>query len=67
MTWIAFHAERMAGRILGMGDVVGLVETAAEKIDEDQAQASFEKMVMGSFTLEDMLGMLQAWCARWAP
>ncbi len=54
-----FHAERMAGRILGMGDVVGLVETAAEKIDEDQAQASFEKMVMGSFTLEDMLGMLR--------
>ncbi|MFT7679168.1 MAG: signal recognition particle subunit SRP54 [Planctomycetota bacterium] len=55
----AFHAERMAGRILGMGDVVGLVETAAANIDENEAQASFEKMVMGSFTLEDMLGMLR--------
>lgn len=54
-----FHPERMAGRILGMGDVVGLVESAAEKIDEEEAQASFEKMVMGSFTLEDMLGMIR--------
>jgi len=55
----AFHPERMAGRILGMGDVVGLVETAAAKIDEEDAQRSFEKMVMGSFTLEDMLGMIR--------
>lgn len=55
----AFQAERMAGRILGMGDVVGLVETAAEKIDEEEAQAGFEKMVMGTFTLEDMLGMIK--------
>lgn len=54
-----FVAERMAGRILGMGDVVGLVETAQENIDEDEAQATYEKMVMGSFTLEDMLGMLR--------
>ncbi len=55
----AFHAERMAGRILGMGDVVGLVERAQEQISETEAQASFEKMVMGSFTLEDMLGQLR--------
>lgn len=54
-----FVAERMAGRILGMGDVVGLVETAQSRIDEDQAQAAYEKMIMGSFTLEDMLGMLR--------
>lgn len=54
-----FVAERMAGRILGMGDVVGLVETASQRIDEDEAQAAYEKMVMGSFTLEDMLGMLR--------
>ncbi|MEL6428771.1 MAG: signal recognition particle protein [Planctomycetota bacterium] len=54
-----FVAERMAGRILGMGDVVGLVETAQERIDEDEAQAAYEKMIMGSFTLEDMLGMLR--------
>jgi signal recognition particle subunit SRP54 len=55
----AFHPRRMAGRILGMGDVVGLVETAASKISEEEAQASFEKMVMGDFTLEDMLEQLR--------
>ena len=54
-----FVADRMAGRILGMGDVVGLVETAQQNIDEEEAQASYEKMVMGSFTLEDMLGMFR--------
>ncbi|MEM9798991.1 MAG: signal recognition particle protein [Planctomycetota bacterium] len=54
-----FVAERMAGRILGMGDVVGLVEAAQERIDEDEAQAAYEKMIMGSFTLEDMLGMFR--------
>jgi signal recognition particle subunit SRP54 len=55
----AFSAERMAGRILGMGDIVGLVETASEKIDERDAQAQFEKMVMGTFTIEDMLAQLR--------
>ncbi len=55
----AFHAERMAGRILGMGDVVGLVESAQEQISEDEAQATYEKMVMGSFTLEDMLAQIR--------
>jgi signal recognition particle subunit SRP54 len=55
----AFHPERMAGRILGMGDVVGLVERAQEQISETEAQASFEKMVLGSFTLEDMLAQLR--------
>lgn len=54
-----FSAERLAGRILGMGDIVGLVETAAERIDEKQAQEQFEKMVMGSFTIEDMLAQLR--------
>lgn len=54
-----FVAERMAGRILGMGDVVGLVETASQRIDEEEAQAAYENMVMGSFTLEDMLGMFR--------
>jgi signal recognition particle subunit SRP54 len=54
-----FSAERMAGRILGMGDVVGLVETAQERIDETEAQAAYEKMVLGSFTLEDMLAQLR--------
>jgi signal recognition particle subunit SRP54 len=55
----AFQPERMAGRILGMGDVVGLVEQAQEKITEEEAQASYEKLVMGSFTLEDMLAQLR--------
>jgi len=54
-----FSAERMAGRILGMGDVVGLVERAQETIDEKEAQASFEKLVMGSFTLEDLLSQIR--------
>ena len=54
-----FRAERMAGRILGMGDVVGLVESAQEKISEEEAQATVEKMVMGSFTLEDMLAQIR--------
>ena len=55
----AFSPERMAGRILGMGDVVGLVETAQEQISEEEAQASYEKLVLGSFTLEDMLAQLR--------
>ena len=55
----AFHPERMAGRILGMGDVVGLVEEAQDKISEKEAEAAYQKMVMGSFTLEDMLAQLR--------
>ncbi|NOT32514.1 MAG: signal recognition particle protein, partial [Planctomycetes bacterium] len=54
-----FHPERMAGRILGLGDVVGLVEQAQEKISEGEAQAAYEKMVLGSFTLEDMLAQIR--------
>jgi signal recognition particle subunit SRP54 len=54
-----FSAERMAGRILGMGDVVGLVEAAQERIDEKEAQATYEKMVMGSFTIEDFLAQVR--------
>jgi signal recognition particle subunit SRP54 len=55
----AFHPERMAGRILGLGDVVGLVEEAQTKISEQEAEATYQKMVMGSFTLEDMLGQIR--------
>ncbi len=54
-----FQAERLAGRILGMGDVVGLVEAAQERIDETEAQAAVEKMVLGTFTLEDMLAQFR--------
>ena len=54
-----FHPERMAGRILGMGDVVGLVEKAQTEISEKEAQATYEKMVLGSFTLEDMFAQIK--------
>jgi signal recognition particle subunit SRP54 len=55
-----FHPERMAGRILGMGDVVSLVEKAAEAIDEDDAKRMEEKMRKGNFTLEDFLEQMRA-------
>jgi signal recognition particle subunit SRP54 len=54
-----FAPERMAGRILGLGDVVGLVEQAQAQISESEAQAAYEKMVLGDFTLEDMLAQLR--------
>jgi signal recognition particle subunit SRP54 len=55
-----FHPERMAGRILGMGDVVSLVEKAAETIDEDEARRMEEKLRKGHFTLEDFLEQMKA-------
>jgi len=54
-----FHPERMASRILGMGDVVSLVEKAAEAVDVDEAMRLEEKMRKGQFTLEDFLGQLR--------
>src|ERR1039458_7346839 len=48
-----FHPERMASRILGMGDVVSLVEKAAEAVDLDDAQRMEEKMRKGQFSLDD--------------
>src|SRR5579871_680360 len=48
-----FHPERMASRILGMGDVVSLVEKAAEAVSEDEAKRMEEKMRKGEFTLDD--------------
>jgi signal recognition particle subunit SRP54 len=54
-----FHPERMASRILGMGDVVSLVEKAAEAIDEADAKKLEEKMRKGEFTLEDFLDQLR--------
>ncbi len=53
-----FYPDRMAERILGMGDVVSLVEKAQEVIDEEEAQAQAEKMFLGSFTLQDFLDLL---------
>jgi signal recognition particle subunit SRP54 len=55
-----FHPERMASRILGMGDVVSLVERAAEAVDEEDARRLEERMRKGEFTLEDFLEQLRA-------
>src|ERR1039457_3581475 len=54
-----FHPERMASRILGMGDVVSLVEKAAEAVNEDDMKRMEEKMRKGQFTLEDFLDQLR--------
>ena len=54
-----FHPERMASRILGMGDVVSLVERAVEAVDVDDARRMEEKMRKGQFTLEDFLEQLR--------
>ncbi len=54
-----FHPDRLAGRILGMGDVLTLVERAQETFDEKQAAAMQEKLASASFTLEDMLEQMQ--------
>src|SRR5882672_474046 len=54
-----FHPERMASRILGMGDVVSLVEKAAEAVDLDEAMRLEEKMRKGQFSLDDFLDQLR--------
>ncbi len=54
-----FDAKRIAGRILGMGDVVGLVETAIEKVNQDEAQRVAERMMSGRFDLNDLLSQMQ--------
>ena len=54
-----FHPGRMAGRILGMGDVVALVEKAQEHISEEDAMAQMEKMLKNQFTMQDFLKQLQ--------
>ncbi len=54
-----FHPERMAGRILGMGDVVSLVERAQQAIDQKQAAELAGKLLEGGFTLEDFMKQLR--------
>ena len=54
-----FHPERVAGRILGMGDVVSLVERAQEQVNEEEAAAAAEKMAKGQFSLEDFLKQMR--------
>ena len=54
-----FYPERIAGRILGMGDVVGLVEKASETIDQEEAEKLAQKMMRGKFDLEDYAAQLR--------
>ncbi len=55
-----FHPDRMASRILGMGDVVTLVEKAQEQFDEEQAQKMQTKMAKGTFGFDDFLKQMQS-------
>ena len=66
----AFHPSRVAGRILGMGDVVSLVERAAETVKIEDAEKLAAKMAKGKFDLDDLrmqIGRCSAWAgsARW--
>ncbi len=54
-----FDPERTAGRILGMGDIVSLVEKATEAIDEKEAEKTAKKMQQGKFDLEDFLSTMK--------
>lgn len=54
-----FHPDRMAGRILGMGDVLTLIEQAEKVFEADQAEETAARMLEGQFTLEDFLEQLQ--------
>jgi signal recognition particle subunit SRP54 len=54
----AFYPERLASRILGMGDVMTLIERAAESIDEEEAKRAYDRLRRNDFTLEDMLQQL---------
>lgn len=55
----AFHPERVASRILGMGDVLSLIEDAKKHVDKDKAKALGKKMKKGQFDLEDFLEQLR--------
>ncbi len=55
-----FHPDRLAGRILGMGDMLSLIEKAEEVYDEQEAEAAAAKILDGTFTLEDFLEQMQA-------
>ena len=54
-----FDPERMAGRILGMGDIISLVEKAQESIDEKEAEKTAKRMQQGKFDLEDFLSTMK--------
>ena len=54
-----FDPERIASRILGMGDVVGLVEKAEEAIEKEDAEEMMKKMTSGQFSMNDLLKQLR--------
>merc|ERR1712093_553479 len=54
-----FHPDRIANRILGMGDIVSLVEKAAEDLDEEKLKKTEENLKKGQFSLEDYLSQLR--------
>jgi len=54
-----FHADRMAGRILDMGDLLTLIEQAERTLDRQEAEAAAAKLAKGTFTLDDFLGQLR--------
>jgi signal recognition particle subunit SRP54 len=54
-----FHPDRMADRILGMGDVLTLIEKAEATVDQAQAEATLSRLQQGRFTLEDFLDQMQ--------
>ena len=54
-----FHPDRLAGRILGMGDVLTLIEKAEEVYEKDEAEAAAAKLLEGEFTLDDFLEQMQ--------
>lgn len=54
-----FHPDRMASRVLGMGDVLTLIEKAQVEMDEEEARKASDKLLSGEFTLEDFLKQMQ--------
>ena len=54
-----FHPDRLAGRILGMGDMLTLIEKAEEVYEKDEAEAAAAKLLEGKFTLDDFLVQMQ--------
>jgi signal recognition particle subunit SRP54 len=55
-----FHPDRLAGRILGMGDVLTLIEKAEDAFDAEQAEETAQRLMEGTFTLDDFLDQMQA-------
>jgi signal recognition particle subunit SRP54 len=61
-----FRPEGMASRILGFGDVVGLMKDFEGVVDEEKAEADAKRMLQGQFTLDDFLEQISACSSRWA-